>query len=273
MIASAGRFPPLGLGTWRMGEAAARRDDEIAALRLGLDLGIRLLDTAEMYADGEAERIVGEAIRGRRDGVVVVDKVLPGNASLDGTIAAAERSLRRLATDRIDLYLLHWPGRHPLEATFEAFERLRDAGKILDYGLSNFDIGDLRAAEALPAGRGVAANQVLYNLVRRGIERTVLPWCAAREVTVMAYSPLEQGRLPAGGALARVAERRNATPARVALAWLLGRPGVVAIPKAARPEHVRDLHAALALELDEADRRELDHEFPPPARDAPLEVL
>ena len=266
------QLPAFGLGTWKMGAEPRRRAAEVAALRLGLDLGVTLIDTAELYADGGAEEIVAEAIAGRRDGVTVVSKVLPGNASRAGTIAAAERSLRRLRTDRIDLYLLHWPGDHPLAETLAAFISLRDAGKIRHYGVSNFDVAEMETSEALPGGPAVAANQVLYNLARRGIERTLLPWCAGRGVAVMAYSPLDQGNLRERPALARVAARHGVSPQTVAIAWTLRLPGMVTIPKAVRPEHVRACVAATALALEPADLAELDAAYPAPAREIPLET-
>ncbi len=266
-------LPALGMGTWMMGEVPSRRRAEVAALRLGLDLGLSLVDTAEMYADGRAEEIVGEAMAGRRDEVFLVSKVLPHNASLEGTLAAARRSLRRLGTDHLDLYLLHWPGPHPLEQTLEAFQRLQRDGLIRHYGLSNFDADEMAAAAALPGGEGIAANQILYNLERRGPEQRLIPDCAARGVAVMAYSPLEQGRLPRTGALDVVARRHGVTPAQAALAWVLRLEGVVAIPKAADPQHVRDNAAAAGLRLDAADLARLDAAFPAPDGDLPLEML
>jgi diketogulonate reductase-like aldo/keto reductase len=266
-------LPALGQGTWRMGESRARRADEVAALQLGIDLGMTLIDTAEMYADGGAEGVVGEAIAGRRDGLFLVSKVLPYNASRAGTIQAAERSLARLGTDRVDLYLLHWPGSHPLRDTLEAFERLVEQGKILHYGLSNFDVEELEAGERLPGGSAIGANQVLYNLERRGVERRLLPWCRERGVAVMAYSPLQQGRMHEGGALADVASRHGVTTGQVAIAWTLRLPGVVSIPKAGRPEHVRQNAAAGAIALTPEDLAELDRDYPPPSRDVPLETL
>jgi diketogulonate reductase-like aldo/keto reductase len=256
-----------------MGEVAARRKDEVAALELGLDLGITLIDTAEMYAAGAAEEVVAEAIRGRREEVTIVSKVLPENASRRGTISAAERSLQRLGTDRIDLYLLHWPGSHPLAETYAAFERLVEQGKIRHYGVSNFDVDDLEQSEAVPGGRNVAVNQVLYNLTRRGIESGVLPWCRRREVLVMAYSPLEQGRLPRNETLRAVARRRACSIAQAALAWVLVRPGLTVIPKAARKEHVRENAAACDVRLTERDLAELDQAFPAPRGRGPLEIL
>jgi len=256
-----------------MGEDVASRKDEVAALELGLDLGITLIDTAEMYGSGGAEEVVAEEIGGRREDVTLVSKVLPENASRRGTIRAAERSLDRLGTDRIDLYLLHWPGSHPLEETYAAFEELVEQGKIRHYGVSNFDVGDLERSEALPRGRNVAVNQVLYNLTRRGVETGVLPWCRRREVLVMAYSPLEQGRLPRSETLDAVARRRQCSVAQVALAWVLAQPGLTVIPKAVRGEHVRENAAARDVRLSARDLAELDRAFPAPRRRGPLEVL
>jgi len=266
-------LPALGQGTWTMGESRARRAEEVAALRLGIDLGMTLIDTAEMYAAGGAEEVVGEAIAGRRDDVFLVSKVLPDNASRAGTLRAAERSLERLRTDRIDLYLLHWPGSHPLRGTLAAFERLVEQGKILHYGVSNFDSDELSAAELLPGGPAIGANQVLYNLERRGAERRLFPWCRERDVAIMAYSPLEQGRLSERGALERVAARHGVTPTQVAVAWTLRLPQVVSIPKAGRREHVRQNAAAAEIELTADDLAELDRDYPAPSRDVPLETL
>jgi diketogulonate reductase-like aldo/keto reductase len=267
------RVPALGQGTWRMGESRARRKEEAAALRLGLDLGMTLIDTAEMYGDGGAEEVVAEAIAGRRDEVFLVSKVLPQNASRAGTIAACERSLRRLATDRIDLYLLHWRGAPPLAETLAGFAALQRDGKIRHWGVSNFDADDMAELVGLPGGGAVAANQVLYNLSRRGIEHDLVPWCRARGVPIMAYSPVEQGRLLGNPALARVAARRQASPAQLALAWLLAQPAVMVIPKAGTPDHVRDNRAAAGLRLDAADCAELDKAFPPPLGPSPLAML
>jgi diketogulonate reductase-like aldo/keto reductase len=265
-------MPVLGLGTWEMGERTGQRKEEVAALRLGLDLGMTLIDTAEMYGSGGAEEVVGEAIRGRRDAVFVVTKVLPQNASREGTERACERSLGRLRTDRIDLYLLHWPGRHPLAATLEAFERLRSQGKIRHYGVSNVDHREMAEAETMPGGAGIACDQVLYNLARRGIERNLLPWCRNRGVVVMAYSPFDQGRLRERPALARVASRHGVGRALVALAWTIREEGVVTIPKASDPEHVRENARAAGLRFTPDDLAELDRAYPAPPRDIPLET-
>ena len=270
-------LPILGQGTWNMGEDPSARPAEVAALRLGLDLGMTLIDTAEMYGEGGAEEVVGEAIAGRRDDVYLVSKVYPHNASRAGVRAACERSLRRLGTDCLDLYLLHWRGSVPLAETLEAFERLSDDGKIRAWGVSNFDVDDMVEAAALPAGSGIAANQVLYNLARRGIEWDLLPWCRERGIPVMAYSPLEstpveQRPLLARPQLAEVARRHGVTPAQVALAWLLRQDGVVTIPKAVQPAHLRANRAALDLapQLTPDDLALLDAGFPPPARRRPL---
>ncbi len=241
-------IPVLGLGTWHMAEDARRRDDEISALRLGLDLGLTVIDTAEMYGDGDAEELVGEAISGRRDEVFLVSKVLPSNAGRDATIAACERSLRRLDTDRLDLYLLHWRGSTPLEETLEGFARLVDQGKIRHWGVSNFDAGDMEELVALTGGDGVATDQVLYNLSRRGIEADLLPGCQERGLPLMAYSPIEQGRLLDHRALRAVADRHDATASQVAIAWVLRHDGVTTVPKAGRPAHVRDNRGALNLD-------------------------
>jgi diketogulonate reductase-like aldo/keto reductase len=263
----------LGQGTWYMGESARHRKEEVDALRLGLDLGLTLIDTAEMYADGGAEEVVGEAIAGRRDEVFLVSKVLPSNASKSGTIAACERSLRRMGTDRIDLYLLHWRGGTPLRETLEAFERLISDGKIRSWGVSNFDPSDMEELVALPNGRAVQTNQVLYNLSRRGIEYDLLPWSQQRRIPIMAYSPIEQGRILGHAALRDVAARHGATPAQVGLAWVLRQEGVIAIPKARSAEHVRQNRAALDLSLTAQDLADLDRAFPPPTRPRPLEML
>ena len=272
-LPSGERVPVLGQGTWYMGEQRHARREEAAALRLGLDLGMTLIDTAEMYASGGAEEVVAEAIAGRRDEVFLVSKVLPGNASRRRTIEACERSLRRLRTDRIDLYLLHWRGRYPLSETLEAFQELQKAGKIRYWGVSNFDTEDMEELAALRGGSAVATNQVLYNLSRRGIEYDLLPWCRERRIPIMAYSPIEQGRILQNPALQRVAARHGATAAQVALAWLLRQGDTMVIPKAARPEHVRENRAALDLTLTEDDLAELDQAFPAPTRKVPLEML
>ncbi|ANT49668.1 aldo/keto reductase [Mesorhizobium amorphae] len=263
----------LGQGTWKMGEDARRRADEVAALRLGLDLGITLIDTAEMYASGGAEEVVAEAIAGRRDDTFLVSKVLPSNASRAGVQRACESSLKRLATDRIDLYLLHWPGSVPLAETVEAFEALKKAGKIRHWGVSNFDTDEMEDLVGLPAGGDVQTNQVLYNLSRRGLEFDLAPWSRQRGIPLMAYSPVEQGALARNTRLEAIAARYNATPAQIALAWVMAQPGVIAIPKATRQEHVRQNAAALDIRLGSEDLAELDRAFPPPTRKRGLEMI
>ena len=256
-----------------MGESVRMRKDEVAALRLGIDLGLTLIDTAEMYGDGVAEEIVAEAIEGRRDECFIVSKVLPENATRAGTIAAFERSLRRLKTDRIDLYLLHWRERPRLEETLSGFEALINAGAIRYWGVSNFDIKDMEELYALEGGTACATNQVLYNLRRRGVEAGLLPWCRDRVIPIMAYSPIEQGRLLRDRVLTAVAIRHRATTAQIALAWALRQPDIIVIPKAATLEHVRENHAALDIRLTDQDLVELDRAFLPPTRPRPLELL
>jgi len=265
--------PALGLGTAMMGEQRQRAGVEVAALAQGLDLGMTLIDTAEMYGDGRAEEIVGQAIAGRRREVFLVSKVYPHNAGRRSAIAACERSLKRLGTDRLDLYLLHWRGSIPLAETVAAFEQLRRDGKIVRWGVSNFDAGDLAALCALPEGRHCATNQVLYHLGERGIEWALLPWMRARRMPLMAYSPLAQGALLQRKALAAVAARVGATAAQVALAWLLRQRDVVVIPKAADPAHVAANRAACDVTLDAAALAALDAAFPPPAGPTALAML
>ena len=264
--------PALGLGTWYMGDRGSDHKAEADAMRLGLDLGMTLIDTAEMYASGGAERVVGDALTGRRDDAFVVSKVLPHNASRRGTVTACEQSLGRMGIETIDLYLLHWPGAYPLEDTIAAFEELRQAGKIRHWGVSNFDTDEMEDLIAA-GGEGCETDQILYNLSRRGPEFDLLPWCAERRMPVMAYSPLEQGRLAGDRTLARIAARYRISPMQVALAWVLRRAGVIAIPKASNPAHVRDNRAALDLRLTEQDLAELDGAFPPPRRKQGLEIL
>ncbi len=263
----------LGQGTWHMGESRRAAAAEVAALKLGIELGMTLIDTAEMYGDGGAEEIVAQAIAGRREQVFVVSKVYPHNASTAGVPAACERSLKRLGTDRIDLYLLHWRGSHPLADTVEAFEKLRAAGKIRHWGVSNFDTDDMQRLAALPHGGACATNQVLYNPEVRGIEFDLLPWCRQHAIPLMAYSPVGQGgRLLRSPALAAVARRHNASPAQVAIAWSLREGDVISIPKATDPAHVRDNAAAAELELDAADWAEIDARHPPPASKQSLQL-
>lgn len=272
-------IPVLGQGTWMMGEDRSRRQSEIAALRLGLDLGMTLIDTAEMYGEGGAEEVVGEAIADRpRAEVFLVTKVYPHNATRRGAVEACARSLRRLKTEYIDLYLLHWREDVPLRETLEAFQVLKDRGQIRDYGVSNFDVADMEEAYALPRGDEIATNQVLYNPAHRGIEWDLLPWCRQRNIPIMAYSPLgsnraEQKRMLSKTAITRIASQHNATPAQIALAWLLRQPDIAVIPKASRPEHIRENRAALEIQLTDRDIEELDKVFPPPARKIPLELI
>jgi diketogulonate reductase-like aldo/keto reductase len=265
--------PALGQGTWEMAEDRSRYDGEIAALRLGLELGMTLVDTAEMYAEGGAEQLVGEAVRGRRDEVFLVSKVLPHNATRQGTVRACERSLQRLGTDRLDLYLLHWRGRAQLVETLEAFSELVETDKIRYWGVSNFDADDLTEVTGLPGGAALTTDQVLYNLTRRGIEYDLVPWCRRHRVPIMAYSPIEQGRMLAHPALRAVAYQQDRTPAQVALAWLLRQDGLVVIPRAGSLAHVRENHAALGVRLTDADLTALDRAFPPPSGPQPLDML
>jgi diketogulonate reductase-like aldo/keto reductase len=272
-LPSGEQVPALGQGTWYMGEDRAARKDEVAALQLGLDLGLTLIDTAEMYAEGGAEEVVGEALLGRRDEAFLVSKVYPHNASRQGVAAACERSLKRLKTDRIDLYLLHWRGQHPLAETVAGFEALQRAGKIRHWGVSNLDLDDMRELASVPCGGACAANQLLYNLSRRGIEWDLLPWLRERGMPVMAYSPIEQARLLRHKGLQDFARRHGMTPAQAALAWLLRQQGVIAIPKSASAAHVRDNVAARDVTLDAAQRAELDRLFAPPTGPSALEML
>lgn len=265
--------PSFGLGTWRMAESRSRRQDEIAALRQGFELGLTLIDTAEMYASGGAEELVAEALGDHRDALFLVTKVLPENASRKGTQAACERSLKRLKTDRIDLYLLHWPGSHPLAETVAGMRALVDSGKIRHWGVSNLGLDDMKTLTALVGGQGCATNQVLYNLSRRGVEHDLLPWQRQRKLSLMAYSPIEQGRILKNAALKSIAARHGATPAQVALAWLLRQEGVITIPKAGTAEHARENHAALNLRLTAQDLADLDRSFPPPKLSQPLAML
>jgi len=265
--------PVLGQGTWHLGEGQHPREQEISALRLGVDLGMTLIDTAEMYGDGATEELVGEAISGRRDEVFLVSKVLPQNATRRGTVAACDRSLRRLRTDHLDLYLLHWRGEVPLEETMDGLQDLIQQQKIRQWGVSNFDTSDLEELFTVDGGSEVSTDQVLYNLTRRGVEYDLLPWCRARKIPVMTYSPIEQGRMLHNSVLRSIATRHRASPAQVALAWLLGKEGLIAIPKAADQNHVRQNRDALDLNLDTQDLEALDSEFPAPSGPTPLEML
>jgi len=266
-------IPAMGLGTWHLGERPARRASELAALRLGIDRGLTLIDTAEMYGNGAAEVLVGEAIAGRRDEVFLVSKVLPAHSTYAGTIDACRQSLGRLGTDRLDLYLVHWRGQVPLEETVRAFEELVRLGMIRYWGVSNFDVRDMTELLDIPGGEAVQTDQVLYNLMRRGVEYDLLPTLQEHGIPVMAYSPIEQGRLLDHPTIGTVARRHEATPAQVALAWVMTRGGVNAIPRAGTPAHVLEDRAAVDLRLTEQDLRLLDEAFPPPRGPQPLEML
>ncbi len=265
--------PALGMGTWQMAGDRGRRTEEIAALRLGLDRGLTLIDTAEMYGEGAAEELVAEAIAGRRGEVFLVSKVYPHNASRQGTVAACERSLKRLKTDRLDLYLLHWPGSVPIGDTVAAFAELQQAGKIRHYGVSNFDAADMAELWTAPGGAAAATNQVLYNLSRRGIEWNLLPWCRERRVPLMAYSPIEQGRLARDARLAAFARRHGLTATQAALGWLLAKDDVIVIPKTGRRERLQENLGALERPLTKPQLDELDDLFPPPSGARPLEMI
>ena len=266
-------IPALGQGTWHMGERTRAAKDEVAALKLGIELGVTLIDTAEMYGNGAAEEIVAEATAGRRDGLFIVSKVLPHNASRTGVLAACERSLKRLRTDRIDLYLLHWRGSHPLADTVAAFEQLREAGKIRYWGVSNFDTGDMQELVRLPHGTHCATNQVLYHVGSRGIEYDLLPWSTEHKIPLMAYSPVGQGgRLLQSKALGAVAKRHDATPAQIAIAWTMRHDNVIAIPKATDQSHVRENAVAGEIVFSDDDLAAIDAAHPPPARKQSLDI-
>jgi diketogulonate reductase-like aldo/keto reductase len=271
-LPSGEQVPCLGQGSWMMGERTDRRDGEIAALRAGIDLGMTLIDTAEMYGDGESETLICEAIAGRRDEVFLVSKAYPQNASLARLPRSCEASLERLGTDRIDLYLLHWRGNVPLAETVEAMQRLQRAGKIRHWGVSNLDTDGME--ELVDAGGSTCVtDQILYNLTRRGPENDLLPWLGEHGMTAMAYSPVEQGRLIGNSKLAGLASDLGATPAQLALAWTLRQPGLIAIPKTSSVEHVRENRAAADITLDESARAQLDAAFPAPRERRPLEML
>jgi diketogulonate reductase-like aldo/keto reductase len=265
--------PALGMGTWMIGENRSSRAEEIATLQRGIDLGMTLIDTAEMYGEGASEQLVGEAIKGRRDEVFLVSKVYPHNASRKGTAAACERSLKRLGVDCLDLYLLHWRGSVPLDETIEGFETLQAQGKIRHWGVSNLDPADMAELVDQAGGERVAVNQVLYNLSRRGIEWDLQPWCVEQGIPLMAYSPIEQARLLRHPGLRTLAGKNGATPAQLALAWLLNRDQLIAIPKASTRAHLEENFAALQCPLDAETIAELDRLFPPPRRATPLEML
>lgn len=272
-LPSGEKVPALGQGTWFIGDSAATRSEEIATLREGIERGISLIDTAEMYGEGASERLVGEAINGLRDKVFLVSKVYPHNASAKGAIAACERSLQRLGTDHLDLYLLHWRGRIPFEETLEAFMRLKDAGKIRHFGVSNLDLEGMQEFCAVPGGSLTTTNQLLYNLTRRGIEWDLLPWCRQHRIPVMAYSPIEQARLLRHPALARLAQQAGMSAAQLALGWLLAQDNIIAIPKSGQRKHMRENAAVFEYPLSSQILAELDHLFPPPDGWSPLEML
>ena len=272
-LPSGEQVPALGIGTLRMGENRTARAEELATLRLALDHGVAVIDTAEMYGEGLSEMLVGEALAGRRDDAFLVSKIYPHNATRHGTAAACERSLARLRTDRIDLYLLHWRGSVPLAETLDAFQGLQRAGKIRYFGVSNFGLADLRELWSVPAGPATATDQLLYNLARRNIEWDLLPWARERRIPIMAYSPLEQGRLIRDPRLVALAERSRFSPAQAALAWLLCQEGVITIPKTGNRERLRENLSALEETLSSAQLHEFDQAFPPPAGPRPLETL
>ena len=272
-LPSGEKVPALGMGTWMLGDNRTRRTEEIATLQRGIDLGMTLIDTAEMYGEGDSEKLVGEAIKGRRAEVFLVSKVYPHNAGGRALMSACERSLQRLGVDCLDLYLLHWRGRFPLSETIEGFEKLRAQGKIRHWGVSNLDPDDMEELCTQPGGNAVATNQVLYNLTRRGIEWDLLPWCQQRKIPLMAYSPIEQARILSHPGLCQLATRLGMQPATLALAWLLQREDVIVIPRTSNRPHLEENHAALAIRLDAASLAELDRLFPPPDCAVPLEVL
>ena len=266
-------IPSMGLGTWHMGERIGNPKTEVDALVRGLDLGAALLDTAEMYARGGAERVVGSAIKGRRDEVFIVSKILPHNASFDGTIRACENSLQRMEIESIDLYLLHWPGNHPLEYTVSAFEQLKTDGKIRHWGVSNFDTSDMQELYGIPEGKNCQINQVLYNLSRRGIEWDLLPWCRSMGLPIMAYSPIEQGRLLENKKLKALASEIGVSAAQLSIAWSIRNNDIITIPKASNLEHVNQNIEAWTIKLEIAILDELDKLFKPPVRKKGLDVL
>ena len=265
--------PSMGLGTWHMGERIGNPKTEVDALSRGLDLGATLIDTAEMYARGGAERVVGSAIKGRRDDVFIVSKVLPHNASFDGTIRACENSLQRMEIESIDLYLLHWPGNHPLESTISAFEQLKTDGKIKHWGVSNFDTSDMQELYGIPEGKNCQINQVLYNLSRRGIEWDLLPWCRSMGLPIMAYSPIEQGRLLENKKLKALASEIGVSAAQLSIAWSIRKNDIITIPKASNLEHVSQNIDAWTIKLESTVLDELDKLFEPPVRKKGLDIL
>ena len=266
-------IPSMGLGTWHMGERIGNPKTEVDALVRGLDLGASLIDTAEMYARGGAERVVGSAIKGRRDDVFIVSKILPHNASFDGTIRACENSLQRMEIESIDLYLLHWPGNHPLEYTVSAFEQLKTDGKIRHWGVSNFDTSDMQELYGIPEGKNCQINQVLYNLSRRGIEWDLLPWCRSMGLPIMAYSPIEQGRLLENKKLKALASEIGVSAAQLSIAWSIRNNDIITIPKASNLEHVSQNIDAWTIKLESAILDELDKLFEPPVKKKGLDIL
>jgi diketogulonate reductase-like aldo/keto reductase len=271
-LPSGAEIPVFGIGTWRMGESARRRPQELDAVRYALDTGYPMIDTAEMYGEGGAEEIVGEAIKGRTKRPFIVSKVYPHNATRAGAIAACERSLKRMGIDRIDLYLLHWRGGAALEGTFEAFQKLKADGKIGDFGVSNFDVDDMEDAAEVDKG-GNCSNQVLYCLSRRGPEYDLIPWMRKRSIPLMAYSPLDQGALLTKPALKKLAGDVGCTVAQLAIAWLLAQPGVVTIPKSSTRERVKENFGALDVKLPADVLAALDKAFPPPKAKQSLQML
>jgi diketogulonate reductase-like aldo/keto reductase len=269
-------MPRFGIGSWRIGERSSAAQAEIAVIKAAIERGVTLIDTAEMYGEGGAEEVIGRAIAdapNTRENLFIVSKVYPHNASRKGTVAACERSLKRLGSDYLDCYLLHWPGEHPITETVDAFETLKAQGKIRSWGVSNFDMADMQALVSVPNGRNVATNQVLYNLSRRGVEFDLLPWQRERGITTMAYSPIEQARLLTSAKLKSVANEISATPAQLAIAWLMQKPDVIVIPKTAHVERLEENLGALDLKLDAATLAGLDAAFPPPRKRLPLATL
>lgn len=266
-------IPTLGMGTWNMGDSLAAREEEIRALRRGIELGMNVIDTAELYGDGRSEILVGEAIRKVREKVFLISKVLPSHADRRGTVKACEASLKRLQTDYLDLYLLHWMGRYPFEETAEAMLELQKNGKIKYWGVSNMDVTEMEAFFRIPGGNTCAANEVLYNLTRRGAEFDLLPWCRQKQIPLIAYSPIEQGRLLGHPVLSEISSLHHATPAQIALAWVIRQAGVIAIPKAATVEHVEENYRSLSIRLTAEDLEKLDQAFPAPTRKKRLEMI
>jgi diketogulonate reductase-like aldo/keto reductase len=273
MLPTGELVPALGQGTWQIAETSGKRAQEIEALRLGVELGMTLIDTAEMYGEGASEKLIAEALESERERLFLVSKVYPHNATRRGVVEACERSLKRLKTDRLDLYLLHWRGGVPLSETVAGFEELRRSGKIRHWGVSNFDTDDMEELFAIEDGRNCVINQVLYNVTRRGPEYDLIPWMAERNIPLMAYSPIEQGRLPKTGALQAIGRNHNASSHQIALAWLLQKPGIIAIPKASSAKHVRDNRQALEIQLNPEELAAIDEAFPAPRRKCPLEMI